>query len=505
MNNHPLLLGIDMGTTSVKAILFDASGQTVAQASIRTPTHYPQPGWAYYDPAELWQTTVRAIRQVVDQVADPQRIVSAAVTSFAETGVALDQQGQPTGPAIAWFDNRTAPQAEWLGQTLGAERLFAITGIALQPIFGLCKLLWLREHTPEAFDRTRLWLNMADYIAYQLCGVPATDFSLASRTLWLDLARLRWSAEVIEQTQTPPNLLAPLQPSGTRLGPVLPAVAAATGLPTSVQVAVGGHDHVCAAMALGVTQPGTLLNSIGTAEAIFLPLARPLTDPLVGQQGYAQGAHVGGHYYVFGGLYTSGATIDWFREQMVGGADYATLIAEAAQVPAGSLGTFFLPHLRMANPPNLDQLARGAFIGLRTDVKRGALFRAILEGLCYEFRYSLEPLLAHTGLRQVDKTYVVGGGAYNELLLHIKANILNQPLTVVSVKEATALGAAILGGVGAGVYRNLADALAQVRYEQVEVLPTADVASFYARAFQEVYRPFYATLRPLHHAIGQLV
>lgn len=505
MTDNPLLLGIDMGTTSIKAILFDSAGQTVAQAGIRTPTHYPQPGWAYYEPDELWQTTVQAIRQVTSQVDDPRCIVSAAVTSFAETGVAIDEAGQPTGPAIAWFDNRTTPQAEWLGQTIGAERLFAIAGIALQPIFGLCKMMWLREHTPAAFARARRWLNMADYIAFRLCGVPATDFSLASRTLWLDLPHLRWSEEVITHTQTPPGLLAPLQASGTRLGPVLPEVAAATGLPTSAQVAVGGHDHVCAALALGVTQPGTLLNSMGTAEAIFLPLERPLTDPIIGEQGYSQGAHVGGEYYVFGGLYTSGASVEWFRESMAAGAEYATLIAEAAQVPPGSLGAVFLPHLRMANPPHLDQLARGAFIGLRTDVKRGALFRALLEGLGYEFRYSLEPLLAHTGLAAVNKIYVAGGGAYNELLMRIKASILNQPLTVVSVKEATALGAAILGGMGAGVYANLAAALGQLRYDQVEVQPTAAEVSFYETAFREVYRPMYETLRPLHHAIGRLV
>jgi xylulokinase len=505
MPDNPLLLGLDIGTTSIKAILFDPTGQTIAQAGIRTPTHYPQPGWAYYEPDELWQTTIQAIRQVTSQVDDPRRIVSVAVTSFAETGVAVDEAGQPIGPAIAWFDNRTTPQAAWLEETFGADRLFAIAGIALEPIFGLCKLLWLREHAPADFARARRWLNMADYMAFRLCGIPATDFSLASRTLWLDLQQQRWSDEVMAHTQTPPTLLAPLQPSGTRLGPILPEVAAATGLPTSVQVAVGGHDHVCAALALGVTQPGDLLNSMGTAEALFLPLARPLTDPALGRQGYSQGAHVAGQYYVFGGLYTSGACVDWFRESMAGGADYATLIAEAAQVPPGSLGAFFLPHLRLANPPHQDAQARGAFIGLRTDVKRGALFRALLEGLCYEFRNSLEPLLQHTGLADVNRIYATGGGAYNQLLLQLKANILNRPLTVVSVKEATALGAAILGGIGAGIYINLADALGQLRYSQVEVKPLAAEANFYNAAFREVYQPLYETLRPLHHAIGRLV
>jgi xylulokinase len=500
----PLLLGLDIGTTSIKAIVFDVTGQPVAQASLRTPTYYPQPGRAYYQPEELWQITVQVVRTVTSRVDDARRIAGLAVASFAETGVALDEHDQPTGEAIAWFDNRTAPQAQWLEQTFGQEPLFAITGIALEPIFGLCKWLWLRQNDPERAQRTRRWLNMADYIAWRLCGVQATDFSLASRTLWLDLQRRQWSAQVLDWTATPHTLLAPLLPSGTQLGSILPDVAAATGLPASAQVAVGGHDHICGALALGVTEPADVLNSIGTAEAIFLPLDQPLTDPMVGQQGYSQGVHVGGQYYVLGGMYTSGACVEWFRENLAGGADYATLIQEAAEVPAGSLGAVFLPHLRMSNPPHMDAQARGSFIGLRTDAKRGALFRAVLEGLAFECRSSLEPLLQHVQLPGVRHYYVTGGGAYNELALAIKASVLNHVLHVVSVKEATALGAALLGGVAAGVYADLPDALRHLCYTQAELTPVAEIASLYEAIFRTVYQPMYNTLQPLHQLIHQL-
>ncbi len=505
MPTAPLLVGLDIGTTSIKAIIFDPQGQTVAQASIRTPTHYPRPGWAYFEPEAIWQTTVHALRTAIRQLEQPAQIASISVASFAETGIPLDAHGQAAcAEAIAWFDNRTTAQAAWLAQRIAPERLFAITGISLQPIFGLFKLLWLRDHQPEVFARTRLWLNMADYIAYRLSGVAATDFSLASRMMGLDLHRRQWSEEILTVMGIAPSLLAPLQPSGTRLGSVLPDVAAATNLPISAQVAVGGHDHVCGALALGVTEPGNVLNSMGTAEAIFLPLAKPLTDPQVGAQGYSQGVHVGGAYYVFGGMYTSGACIDWFRENCTPDADYATLIHEAEQVPAGSLGAYFLPHMRMANPPHLDQLARGCFIGLRTDVKRGALFRAVLEGLAYEIRSTLEPLLIHTGLTSVQNIYVTGGGAYNELMMRIKASVLNQTLNVVSVKEATALGAALLGGMGAGIYADLPSALRQLRYTQEEIKPMPDEAKFYDAGFKNVYTKLYDTLRPLHHAIDAL-
>jgi len=495
----PLLLGIDIGTTNIKTIIFDPNGATVAQASVRTPTHYPRPNWAYFDPEEIWQAVVQGLRTVTSQV-KATHIAGIAVASYGETGVPLDEHGEAIYEAIAWFDGRTAAQAAWLEKQIGQEQLFAITGSAVQPIFTLCKLLWLRDNEPDVLARTRRWLNMADYIAYKLCGVPAADLSLASRMLCMDLHRRQWATDLIATVGIDPTILAPLQGSGTRLGTVLPEVASMTGLPTSAQVAVGGHDHIVGALALGVTQVGDMLNSIGTAEAVFLPIEQPITDPNFGRQGYSQGVHAAGHYYLLGGLYTSGACVDWFRESCGGGADYATLIAEAEQVVAGSLGAFFIPHMRLANSPHVDPLARGAFIGLHTDMKRGMLFRALLEGLAYEVRYSLEPLLAYMKLPKVGKVYVSGGGAYNDLYTQIKASILNHPLTVVSAKESTALGAAVLGGVGAGVYPDLATALAQLRYEQKAIEPVVSDVAFYDTAFHNVYQHFYSALRPLHHA-----
>lgn len=499
----PLLLGIDIGTTNIKTILFDPTGATVAQASVRTPTHYPRPNWAYFDPEETWSAVVQGLRRVTGQV-DASRIAGIAVASYGETGVPLDEHGQPLYEAIAWFDGRTAAQAAWLEEQITQDALFTITGSAVQPIFTLCKLLWLRDHEPAVLARTRRWLNMADYIAYRLCGVPAADLSLASRTLCLDLHRRQWATDLIAAVGIDPAIFAPLHLNGTPLGPVLPEVAQATGLPTTAQVAVGGHDHIVGALALGVTGVGDMLNSIGTAEALFLPVDQPVSDANFGRQGYSQGVNAAGNYYLLGGLYTSGASIDWFRETCGGGADYAALIAEAADVAAGSLGAFFIPHLRLANSPHVDPHARGAFIGLHTDMKQGTLFRALVEGLAYEVRYSLEPMLRYIKLSKLHKVYIAGGGAYNDLYTCIKASILNHPLTVVSVKESTALGAAVLGGVGAGVYPDLPTALAQLRFAQETIEPVAADATFYDAAYQAVYQHLYQALSPLHQATARL-
>ncbi len=504
MTAEPLLVGADVGTTNIKVVAFDSSGQPVAHASTPTPTHYPRPGRAHYDPEELWRSFVMSVRRVTDGLDDASRIAGLAVASMGEAAVPLDADGQPTHNIIAWFDGRAQPQAERLDHAFGRDHLFGVTGLSLQPIFGLCKLLWLKENEPEAFGRTASWLNVADYIAFRLSGAPATDYSLASRTLALDLHRLRWAQELLHEANISPALFAPLRPSGSLLGGVTPEAAAATGLPGSVKVAVGGHDHVCGALAVGVTEPGTMLNSLGTAEAIFLPLEHPLTDPEVGHQGYTQGAHVAGQYYVFGGQYTSGASVEWFRSALGDRASYETLIAEAEKVPPGSLGTFFLPHLRLANPPYDDPRSRGAFVGLSTDVKRGALFRAVLEGLAFDSRNSLEPLLVHSGVEKLRAIYAIGGGTQNRLLMRIKATVLNQTVTVVGVEEATSLGAAILGGIGAGVYADIPSALKELRYAETPVEPVPDQAPLYDAFFHQVYRQIYPSLRNVHHAIHRL-
>jgi xylulokinase len=212
---------------------------------------------------------------------------------------------------------------------------------------------------------------------------------------------------------------------------------------------------------------------------------------------------VAGHYYVFGGQYTSGASVEWLREAL-GGIDYDAMISEAEEVPAGALGAFFLPHLRLANPPYDDPAARGAFVGLSADVKRGALFRAVLEGLAYDSRNSLEPLLEHSGIDRLGAIYAIGGGAQNRLLMRIKATVLDQEITVVGVEEATSLGAAILGGIGAGIYTDVPSALEELRYAETTVEPDPGDASFYDDAFQKVYRRLYPSLRGVHHEIEDL-
>jgi xylulokinase len=503
-----LLLGLDVGTTSVKAVVYQTDGIAVAVSSLPTPTHVPRPGWAFYRPDELWQTVVAAIRGALADVPNPEEIASVAVASFGESGVLLDASGSATTDSIAWFDTRTRPQAQWLADRIGKDELFARSGLSLQPIFSLNKLLWHREHELGAWSRSVRWLMIADFIAFRLSGESATDLSLASRTLVLDLRKKRWDERTMAQAEIDPALMASLVPGGTPLGHVTSGAAALTGLPVTAVVASGGHDHVCGALAAGVTRSGQMLNSLGTAEAVFLPIEQPLADPKAGRQGYTQGAHVvGGGYYAFAGQYTSGASIEWLREVLGATAEaieYHGLSASAERVPAGSLGVLFLPHLRLANPPYDDPRSRGALIGLTMDSGRDVITRAIFEGLALESRNTLQPLLAYPEVSAPQSVVAIGGGTRSSLLMRVKASVTNLTHLVARAEEATALGAALLGGLGAGVYEDVDDAVSAMRYGQYEVAPEPNDVLVYETIYTEVYRRFYPAVAPLSQTISDL-
>lgn len=504
MQDTPLLVGIDVGTTNIKAVIFDAYGCMVSSGLRKTPVHFPQPGWAFFRPDEIWDTTVSALREAIAQLDDARQVISVAVTSVGESGVPINEHGEALYDAIAWFDTRTESQARRIEQIFDSEHLWSITGLTAQPIFGLCKLMWLQENQPDVLDNAVMWLHLADYIAFRLSGVGATDYSLASRTLALNLRELRWQRNLIEETGVPFDIFPPLARGGSALGKILPESAAITGLPVHTTIGVGGHDHLCGALAVGACSSGILFDSIGTAEGLLITVDRPLSDPILGKQGYETGAHVGGGYYAMGAYRTAGACIDWFRGLYPDGVNYATLIEEAASAPPGSHGVFFLPHLRLPHSPSNDPKSRGGFLGISTDTTRGCLFRALLEALAMETRSVIEPLLQHSTISRPDRILVVGGATRNRLLMELKAAVLSQPITLLQVEEATALGAALLGGVAAGVYTSINEGVAAMHFEEIRISPDALWSDFYARSFESIYRHLYSWLRPVNHATFDL-
>lgn len=502
MSGEPLLLGVDAGTTRVRALVFTAAGAKVAEGSTPTPMDVPNPGWVAFDSASLWAGTIAAIKAAVAQVDDPARIVGVATSSVGETGVGLDASGRPTARAIGWYDKRAKAEETRLREMFDADQLALRLGMRVDPIAGLLKQMWFRRTDPEAFARTAHWLTVADFLTYRLSGQVVTDYSIACRQLALDLKTLDWAWDLIDAVGVPRHQFQQLLPSGAKLGRILPEVAAATGLPDSCIVGVGGHDHPLGGLAVGAFEPNTMIDSLGTSEACLLPLDRPFDDPAIVAQGFEQGVFVVERpmYFALGGLYTCGAAVEWFRAAFAGGASYDSLNEGAAATSAGSLGVHFLPHLRLGTPPNQDARSRGAFIGLNTDADPAVLYRALLEGIAYDLRNLRDALTAIPGAPPDPRIRIIGGGAKNALLLKIKATVYDRTLDVIEVQEAVSLGAALFAGLAAGVYADLDEALRSVPRTVHQVAPVPEWSALYRHRFETVWRPAVRALQPLHWA-----
>ena len=506
MADDRLIGGIDAGTTRIRALLFMPDGRVVAQGSRPSPVERPRPGWAEHDAEALWQAACGALREATAEIGRPERIRGIACASVGEAFVALSGDGRPTCPVIAWYDERPIAQLTRLLAEIGKDRLYALTGLSADPTFSLCKLLWLRDNRPDALARTRLCLNVAHYLAWRLCGVATADLSLASRSLALDLHGRRWAGDLIRTLGLSPGLFPEIRPCGHRLGAVTAEAAAATGLTADCVVGIAGHDHVMGALATGALAPGVLLDSMGSAEGLTLALEASTTEAEIGRRGYSQGVVEVERPtpYVFGGFPTSGACVEWFRGLFGSAAPHAQLIKEAEDVPPGCHGATFIPDLRGRLSPVPDPLARGAWFGIGGDATRAILYRALLEGLAFEARQTVDSLTELPGLPRIEAVRAIGGNTQNPLLMAIKAAVYDRAIAAAAMPEATALGAALLGGLAAGVFTDLASAVAGLAPSYRTFEPRADWVGIYEAHYRRIYQPAYARLRPLHHAAAAL-
>lgn len=501
---QPALIGVDLGSTNIKAVAFGLDGGQLAQATTPTITHSPRPGWAEYEAEEVWTAVCFVLRHLLANLPAHAEPAAIACSSMAEAGVALDAHGQPLYPFISWFDQRTLPQAEQWATQIGEETTARITGLAVRPVYGIFRLLWLRANAPELFHRTRRWLNMADYGAFRLCGATATDYSLASRMLLLDLAQKEWSDTLLAANGLDRGVLGELVPSGTQVGRVSSQAAAETGLPAGLPVCSGGHDHVCGAFGLGLTQVGDTFDSMGTAESLMMTTAAPQLDGSVTRRQIGQGVHVApNRYYAMSGVQMSGGAVDWVRRLLLGAAlgdaatpeGYEQLMQLAGEAPPGSGGVFFVPHLRRANPPHVNPHARGAFVGITGDSNRSHLARAVLEGVAYEYQQVLENMAEAVGVQPL-KLVATGGGTRNGVWMGIKTAVSGLPITIPAVDEAVCLGAAMLAGVGSGVYASFADAAEQVQFASRTIECDPSLHQFYRQRYETIYRTLYGVLKP---------
>ncbi len=506
------LVAIDLGSTSLKAVVYDLEGNAVAVAARPTekvqadPAH---PEWVVWDPAQIWNGAAAATKEAIARLDQPALIRGVAVTGMGMDGVPLDAQGTPLYPFISWHDPRTAPQAAWWNKTIGAERTFAITGFPAWAMTGVMRVLWMRENRPDILAATDKWLLIEDFLNYRLCGAVATDHTLASCMLLFDQQKLDWSAELLGAAGVARGLLPAPRQSGSRLGAVSAEAAAATGLPAGTPVILGGQDHICGTIPTGAYKPGALLDVMGTWENVIAAVERPVLSADILRAGVCMQAHVlKGVYAAWGGS-VAGEALEWFRKQFARDKDapdgcvpWETLAEELGATQPGSRGVQFLPHLSSAGCPVNDSRAMGALAGLSNAATRADMLRAILEGLNYQFMDMVEAL--ETSLHCRFRTIAVsGGGSRNAAWMQNKADMTGLELAVSEVVDASALGAAVLAGLGLGLYRDVDEAYSRVRRPGRTYRPRTDLTKRY-RPYYEMYKQLYPALRPISHRLFEI-
>ncbi len=506
---EPLHVGVDVGTGTIRAFAFDRRGRAVAGAISPSPFAALLKADGFVDAEQVWQQVASVLAAIARDLPQGSGVAGVAVASVGESCVLVGEDGTAVAPVLAWFDRRTRQVCDRLARAIGAEPIFQASGLTIDPTLGLCKLVWMQETWPEAFAKTRTILNIADWIAFRLSGEAATDFSLASRTMALDLKGGGWSEGMADLAGIRTALFAPLKPSGSNLGPLRKDVASALGLHGQIAVAVGAHDHLSGSIAAGVTSPGILLDSMGTAELLLLATPAPVLDREIVRRGYVQGRMAVDRqwFYIGAGLNSSGGAIDWFRSTWKDSVETAheQLISSARMVAIGCDGVCFAPHLAFAPPPHPDAKARGAFVGLTTQTDRKVLYRALLEGLAMESRSMADGIATLPAVSDVREIRAIGGNSKNALLLEIKASVFNRAIKVIDEAEASALGAALFAGIAAGSYRGLDDALANLNRPLHTVEPNAEWTRQYEDLYSSIHQRMYDALRGINHAIAARV
>jgi len=496
------LLAIDMGSSSCKAIVFAIDGRILAEQSHSYSPDVPRPSWAEM-PAEKFRSAFRAVtRSLASQVTgDPVEVL--AISSHAETFVAVNDRHQPIAPAILNMDNRAVVQAKWMAKTLGPERIYELTGLSVHPMYPIPKILWMRENQPDIFHSTAHFLGVTDYLLTRLGLPPYIDYSHASRFLAFDIRQKCWSPEIVAACQLSAEQFATPVPAGTVAGQLSSAAANDLELQAGTAVVVGGHDQPCAALGMGVVNPGRVSASLGTYECLLAASE----EPAINDVGYAASlntyCHVVPDRYVTLAYFPSGIMLDWFlrllhesRVDPMSSVDDICAGLES-RASAGPTGLCIAPHLLGTCNPDFNPNASGVIVGLRPATSASEIYKGILEGIACELANMTELLQRVTG--PFHDLYVTGGGCRSRLGLELRAALTGCHLRQMRCSEAVCLGTAILAGVGSGKYRGFQEAIAQLVEVAKTIPPDANTAASYHEQLR-LYRLLYSSLASLRDA-----
>ena len=500
------LLGLDVGTTACKAVVFDIHGAIRGSAYHEYPVQTDATGRAEQDAEAVWEHLKSVIAAAL-AAAGSADIKAIGLSVQGDAVIPVDEHIRPVHNAVLGMDYRSEPQARRCAELLGDRELFRMTGMRPHPMNTLTKILWLKENASGAYARTRRMTTYADFIMGRLGGEPIIDYSMASRTMAFDLKGRRWSERILSAVDVDPGLLSPAVPCGRAIGVIRPEVAAELGMTSGALLVTGGHDQVCAAVGAGVISEGLGVVSTGTAEVMSTAFGRPRLDEGV-YRGYYPCYHYAKKdmYFTFSLNHVGGILLQWYRDNFAGpeeaeaertGENVFKIIDREAAEAGGDL--LVLPHFNGSGTPLCDMSSRGAIVGLSLSTTRHDIARAILECQSFELRTNLEAM-ADAGIR-VDELVAVGGGASSPLWLQIKADVLARPISTLKVKEGACLGAALLAGTASGVYEDLDQAVDRCVSRDRIYQPDADAAGRYDEK-HALYRRLYPALAGLNRRMA---
>jgi xylulokinase len=480
--------------------LINEKGAVISSATEPLTLSTPHPLWSEQDPRAWWTGIALSIQQALKQAG----VSGSEVTAIGLTGqmhglVLLDEQGEVLRPAILWNDQRTGAQCDEMRSRLGRQRLIQITGNDALTGFTAPKILWVQQNEPEIYARARHILLPKDYIRYRLTGDYGMDKADGSGTILFDLKRRNWSLEVLAALEIPVDWLPPTFEGPEITGTVSARAAAETGLKPGIPVVGGGGDQAAQAVGVGAVQPGIIALTLGTSGVVFASTETPLIEPEGRLHAFCHA--LPGRWHFMGVMLSAAGSLQWYRDTLVPGVDFETLLNEVVNIKAGSEGLLFLPYLTGERTPHPDPLARAAWVGLTVRHTRAHMTRAVLEGVAFGIKDSFR-LILQAGLGSIKQVRISGGGAKSELWRQIMADVLGVELVTVNTTEGAAFGAALLAGVGAGTYENV-----PVACETTIQITGRTSPSQASRAYQDYYPRFcalYPALAPEFKALAGL-
>ena len=504
------LIGVDLGTSGTKTVLFDQAGQPLASATVEYPLYQPQNGWAEQDPEDWWRAAAETIRRVLAASGvDPSQVAGLGISGQMHGLVMLDGQGQVLRRSILWCDGRTSQECAEITQAVGPQRLIQLSANPALTGFTAGKILWVRRHEPALYEKCRQILLPKDYVRYKLTGVYASEMSDASGTNLLDVPGRCWSREILEKLEIDPALLPPLYESCQVAGRITAQAAAATGLIPGTPVVAGAGDNAAAAVGTGVVEAGKAFTTLGTSGVVFAHADQVTIDPQGRVHTFCSA--VPGAWAVMSCTLSAGGSLKWLRDnffpqeqqtaQGMGVDPYQLMDQQAARIPIGADRLLFLPYLMGERSPLLDEHSRGVFFGLSAIHTKYHMLRAVLEGVVYSQRQCLDIL---RGMGVVSQEMLAcGGGGTSPLWRQMLADVYGCPVRTVASKEGPALGAAILAGVGAGLYPSVQEACARmIRLNPPQQPNPADSARY--EPYYQLYRTLYPALKPAFQTLATL-